>query len=283
LKDKKNHSEKTINCHGKILTIDQPIVMGIINATPDSFYTGSRTNIDNVLTTVEKYIEEGAKIIDLGAYSSRPDGQDITVEEEIDRLLPILKSIRETYPQILISLDTFRSEVYAACKPFRIDFVNDISAGVLDPNLPELAGKNDIPYIAMHMRGTPQTMQSNCQYESLLLDINKYFSERISHLKRCGIKDIILDPGFGFAKNIDQNFELLKNMHQLQTHKCILLACLSIKSMIYKTLESTPSEALNGTTALHMVALEQGAKILRVHDVKEAVETITLFNQLSKF
>lgn len=257
--------------------------MGIINATPDSFYTGSRTNIDTVLSTVEKYIKEGAKIIDIGAYSSRPDGLDITVEEEVGRLLPILKSIRASYPDILISLDTFRSEVYTSCKPFRIDIVNDISAGFLDPKLPELVGKDGAPYIAMHMRGTPQTMQSNCQYDSLLLDINKYFSERISHLKNCGIKDIILDPGFGFAKNLDQNFELLKNMHQLQAHQCILLAGLSRKSMIYKTLESTPSEALNGTTALHMVALEQGAKILRVHDVKEAVETITLFNQLSKF
>ena len=172
MKDKQNHSKKTINCHGKILTIEEPIVMAIVNATPDSFYTSSRANNDTVLSTVEKYIKEGAKIIDLGAYSSRPDGTDITVQEEIDRLLPVLRLIRQNYPSILISLDTFRSEVFEACAGYRIDFVNDISAGKLDPKLPMLVGSMSIPYIAMHMKGSPQTMQDLCQYDSILLEMN---------------------------------------------------------------------------------------------------------------
>lgn len=257
--------------------------MGIVNTTPDSFYSSSRTNSSTVLDTVEKYIKEGAKIIDIGAYSSRPDGQDISPEEEINRLIPILSIIRKNHPNILISLDTFRSEVYNACIDYGIDFVNDISAGLLDPKLPLSVGSKNIPYIAMHMKGTPQNMRNHCDYSNLILEINTYFSERVLYLKKCGITDIILDPGFGFAKNVSQNFEVLKNMNHFLIHECIVLAGISRKSMIYKTLKNEPSEALNGTTALHMTALENGAKILRVHDVKEAMETIALYNELSKF
>ena len=283
MKYKENHSKKTLNCRGKILTIDRPLVMGIINATPDSFYSESRISENMVVSTINQMLTEGADILEVGGYSSRPNGKHISVEEEIKRVVPVVKNIRKHDQNVLISLDTFRSEVLLACLEFGIDFVNDISGGKLDTGLPELAGKHTIPYIAMHMKGTPQTMISECNYANLLLEINSYFSERISSLKACGIHDIIIDPGFGFSKNLDQNFELLAQMSQLQIHRCTVLAGLSRKSMIYKTLDTTAENALNGTTALHMTALQNGAKILRVHDVKEAKETIQLYEKLSKF
>jgi dihydropteroate synthase len=256
--------------------------MGILNLTPDSFFEGSRVpdKENSWLYEAEKKIKEGADFLDLGGYSTRPGAAHISVEDEINRVLPALKAIKKHFPDTLLSIDTFRAEVADAAVAEGADLINDISAGNLDEDMLPLVAKLGVPYIAMHLKGTPQTMQSETDYKELLPEILSYFSAKIEQFKKLGIKDVIIDPGFGFAKTREQNFEVLRNLKSFQQLGLPMLAGLSRKSMIYKTLETSAEEALNGTTALNMFALTQGANILRVHDVKEAKETIQLFEQL---
>ena len=256
--------------------------MGVLNLSPDSFFEGSRVaaNENSWLHEAEKKIREEADFLDLGGYSSRPGAVHLSVAEEIARVLPALRAIKKHFPDTLISIDTFRSEVADAAVAEGADLINDISAGNLDPNMLPLVARLGVPYIAMHLKGTPQTMQSQADYQQLLPEILSYFSAKIEQFRKLGIKDVIIDPGFGFAKTREQNFELLRNLKSFRQLGLPVLAGLSRKSMIYKTLEISAEEALNGTTALNMFALMQGANILRVHDVKEAKETIQLFEQL---
>lgn len=255
--------------------------MGILNITPDSFYDGGKyKNEDQILLQTEKMLKEGATFIDVGAYSSRPGADHISEEEEKARILPIIELLVVKFPEILLSIDTFRSAIAKQCILAGAALVNDISAGNLDTEMVPVVGDLKVPYIMMHMKGTPQTMKTLNLYDNLLKDINLYFSERIATARKHGIDDIIIDPGFGFAKNVAQNFELLKHLEILQFHKLPILAGLSRKSMIYKTLDIDSTAALNGTTSLNTIALIHGASILRVHDVKEAVECVSLINAL---
>ncbi len=255
--------------------------MGILNLTPDSFYDGGKyKNETEILKKVEQMLLEGATFIDLGAYSSRPGADHISTEQEKKRILPIVSLLLDKFPEILLSIDTFRSEIATACIKAGAALINDISAGNMDQNMIPTVGELEVPYIMMHMKGTPQTMKTLDQYDNLILEINTYFSEKVAEAKKHGVNDIIIDPGFGFAKNISQNFEILKNLKLLQFHNLPILAGISRKSMIYKTLHLKPSEALNGTTALNTVAILNGASILRVHDVKEAMECLNLMNHL---
>lgn len=271
-----------INIKGELVSLEKPKVMGILNITPDSFYDGGlHQGEKQLIKHTEKLIADGASIIDVGAYSSRPDAADVSVEEEVNRLISVLKHIRKEFPNTYISIDTFRSEVAKAALDEGADIINDISGGQLDKNMFSVVGAYKAPYIMMHMRGTPKTMQQQTVYDHLITDIRHYFSELLDKAKNEGIEDIILDPGFGFAKTKKQNFELMHALNLFKVFELPILVGISRKSMIYKTLNCTPQEALNGTTALNMYALTQGAKILRVHDVKEASETIELYNQLS--
>ncbi|WP_282089096.1 dihydropteroate synthase [Aquimarina algiphila] len=271
----------TINCRGRLIDLLTPKVMGILNLTPDSFYDGGKyKNETEILKKVEQMLLEGATFIDLGAYSSRPGADHISTEQEKKRILPIVSLLLDKFPEILLSIDTFRSEIATACIKAGAALINDISAGNMDQNMIPTVGELEVPYIMMHMKGTPQTMKTLDQYDNLILEINTYFSEKVAEAKKHGVNDIIIDPGFGFAKNISQNFELLKNLKLLQFHNLPILAGISRKSMIYKTLHLNPSEALNGTTALNTVAILNGASILRVHDVKEAMECLNLMNHL---
>ncbi|WP_370225675.1 dihydropteroate synthase [Mesoflavibacter sp.] len=271
----------TINCKGKLIDLSTPKVMGILNVTPDSFYDGGRYKDENsILNQVETMLNQGATFIDIGAYSSRPNADFVTEDEELQRIVPIVELLVKHFPEIIISVDTFRSEVAKQTIKAGASLINDISAGFLDENMLETVANHSVPYIMMHMRGTPQTMQTLTDYDNLTKDVNFYFSERISKARALGIIDLILDPGFGFAKTTQQNFELLNQLELLNIAGLPLLVGVSRKSMIYKTLDTTAQNALNGTTALHMIALQKGAKILRVHDVKEAKECITLYNQL---
>jgi len=272
----------TLNCKGTLIDLTKPRVMGILNLTPDSFYDGGRYKEEkSILSQTEKMLVEGATFIDVGAYSSRPGAKDIPVKEEINRIVPVVKLLIQKFPEILISTDTFRSEVARQCLQEGAALVNDISAGKLDPHMMETVAVARVPYIMMHMQGTPQTMKEKNTYKDLLEDIRFYFSERIATARKLGIHDLVIDPGFGFAKNISQNFELLGKFSLLKTFGVPVLAGLSRKSMIYKVLGVSPDEALNGTTALNMMALQGGANVLRVHDVKEAMECISLYNQLN--
>lgn len=271
----------TINCKGKLIDLSTPKVMGILNVTPDSFFDGGRYKDEtSIIKQVENMLNEGATFIDVGAYSSRPNAPFVSEDEELQRIVPIIKLLVSHFPDIIISVDTFRSQVAKATIIEGAALINDISAGLLDDNMLPTIADLQVPYIMMHMRGTPQTMQTLTQYDNLLKDINFYFSERIAKARELGIIDLILDPGFGFAKTLEQNFELLSKFELLNIAELPVLAGISRKSMIYKTLDTTAANALNGTTALHMIALQKGAKILRVHDVKEAKECITLYNKL---
>jgi len=252
--------------------------MGVLNTTPDSFYADSRIKDEKLLLKrVEKMLNEGAFIIDIGGISTRPGAQRITEEEELSRVIPAIDLISKTFPEVILSIDTFRSKVARQAVESGAMIVNDISGGTLDNRMHETVAQLQVPYILMHLRGTPETMSTETQYENLVIDVVKELSEQVHSLTRLGVADIIIDPGFGFAKTIEQNFEILKNLEYFNVLGYPLLAGLSRKSMIYKTLETTPEEALNGTTALNMIALINGARILRVHDVKEAVETVNLF------
>lgn len=273
----------TINCKGKLIDLSTPKVMGILNVTPDSFYDGGQYKDEStILQQVETMLNDGATFIDIGGYSSRPGADYVTEAEELNRVIPVVDLILKYYPETLISIDTFRSEVAKKGIEAGAALINDISAGHLDNNMINTIGTLGVPYIMMHMKGNPKTMQQLTDYDDLIKDIISYFGERIAKAHAAKINDIIIDPGFGFAKTLEQNFELLNHLELLQIVDKPLLAGISRKSMIYKTLNTTSENALNGTTALHMVALQKGAKILRVHDVKEAVDCVTLFNQLSK-
>lgn len=271
-----------INCSGRLIDFKTPRVMGIVNVTPDSFYDGGKLKSDrDVLLQVERMITDGATFIDVGGYSSRPDGTHISVDEELNRVIPVIDAITGAFSSINLSVDSFRESVIKTALNHGANLVNDISAGLLDDAVIPLLGKQKVPYIMMHMRGTPQTMKTMTDYHDLVMDVNQYFSERIATARAHGVNDIIIDAGYGFAKTIPQNYELLKNQSQLLTHDVPILSGVSRKSMIYKSLDISAQEALNGTSALHMVCLQQGASILRVHDVKEAMEVIQLHELLN--
>ena len=273
----------TINCKGQLIDLTSPKVMGVLNLTPDSFYDGGVCkNEKNILVKVEKMLDEGATFIDLGAYSSRPNADNISEEEELSRILPIVKLLLKQFPDILLSIDTFRSNIAESCILSGAAVINDISAGNLDKNMLKTIAKLQVPYIMMHMKGNPKTMQQLTNYDDLLKDILFYFSEKIAVARALKINDLIIDAGFGFAKTIEQNFKLLNTLELLHIIDLPILAGLSRKSMIYKTVNTSANEALNGTTALNMIALQKGASILRVHDVKEAIECIKLNTMLNR-
>lgn len=273
----------SINCKGKLIDLATPRVMGILNVTPDSFYDGGKfANESEVLLQVEKMLNEGADFIDVGAYSSRPDAVDISDEEELSRLINTVELILKNYPDALISVDTFRAKVAKAAIEAGAALVNDISGGLLDAEMLPTVAQLQVPYIMMHMKGTPQTMKNLAQYDNLMKEVIYHLSERLSAARALRINDVIIDPGFGFAKDIAQNFELLNKSEQLQMLDVPVLIGISRKSMIYKTLKVSPQEALNGTSILNTIALQKGASILRVHDVKEAVEAVKLLGMLSQ-
>lgn len=270
----------TINCKGKLVSLEQPKVMGILNVTPDSFFDGGSYRSDQtILSQAQKMLSEGATFIDLGGYSSRPGADFVSEQEEIERLLPAIDVILKEFPETLLSIDTFRSTVARACIDNGAAIVNDISAGLLDPEMLRTVAELRVPYIMMHMRGEPKTMQQFTDYEDLVRDINFYFSERIRQARSYGISDIVIDPGFGFSKTLSQNYELLHNLELLKISELPLLVGISRKSMIYKLLETKAEEALNGTSVLNTIALTKGARILRVHDVKEAMECVKIMEQ----
>ena len=273
----------TLNCNGQLIDLDRPKVMGILNLTPDSFYDGGRYQDESAcLARTEEMLNQGAAFIDLGGYSSRPGATDISEEEELNRVIPVIEAIIMRFPDCLVSVDTFRSRVAQLAVEAGASLINDISAGQLDVKMMETAGQAGVPYIMMHMRGTPQTMKNLTDYDDLVIDINKYFSERLLEARKHKIIDTIIDPGFGFSKTLDQNFELMNKLDLIHTTGRPVLVGISRKSMIYKLLKTDPEHALNGSTALHAIALMKGAKILRVHDVKEAMETIAIYNKLAE-
>ena len=269
----------TINCKGQLIDLSTPKVMGILNVTPNSFFDGGKyKNESEIRSQVEKMLNDGATFIDIGAYSSKPNADFVSEAEELNRIVPIVNLILEHFPETLISIDTFRSEVAMACIENGAALINDISAGNLDDKMLETIAKYNVPYIMMHMRGTPQTMQTMTNYENIVKEILFYFSEKIAKARSLGINDLILDPGFGFAKTIEQNYEVLQKFDLFSILELPILAGFSRKSMIYKPLNSNAESALNGTTTLNTIGLIKGAKILRVHDVKEAMECVTLYN-----
>lgn len=271
-----------INCKGKLIDLSHPKVMGVLNLTPDSFYDGGKyKDLKQALAQVELMLAQGATFIDVGAYSSRPGADHISENEELSRLLPILEEIHKNFPSALISVDTFRASVAEKAVKCGACIINDISAGSLDETMWQTIADCQVPYIMMHMKGTPQTMKQHCEYFNLLQEVNFYFSEKIAKAKTFGINDCIIDPGFGFAKNLQQNYQLLAQLEQLQFHEVPILVGLSRKSMIYRLLDISADAALNGTTVLHTLALQKKANILRVHDVKEAVEVVELLAQLN--
>jgi len=272
----------TINCKGALIDLTSPKVMGILNITPDSFYDGGiHSKEHDILIHVEHMLNEGATFIDVGAYSSKPNANYVSEEEELARILPIVASILKRFPDILLSIDTFRAKVAKACVEIGAALINDISAGKLDDAMLPTIAELGVPYIMMHMRGTPQNMQTKTDYNNLTKDILFYFSERLAKARNLGIVDLIVDPGFGFAKTKEQNFELLNDLELFKMLELPILVGVSRKSMIYKTLNNSPKEALNGTSVLNTIALQKGAHILRVHDVKEAVECIKLVESLN--
>lgn len=272
----------TLNCRGRLLDLSHPLVMGILNVTPDSFFDGGRYSENHpALAQVQKMLAEGAAIIDIGGVSTRPGAADVTEQEELRRVVTAIESVAKEFPEAIISVDTWRSSVATAAVNAGASMINDISAGRFDHRLFETVAALDVPYILMHMKGSPQDMQHNPHYESLIDEVLDFFIERLEKLKMHGIKDIVLDPGFGFGKKVEHNFQLLNNLSVFKNALGLpVLAGISRKSMICKVLKVSPENALNGTTALHMAALQQGANILRVHDVREAVEVIRLWEML---
>ncbi|GEP50836.1 dihydropteroate synthase [Flavobacterium noncentrifugens] len=268
----------TINCNGRLIDLETPKVMGILNVTPNSFFDGGKyADESEILNRVEKMLAEGADFIDIGAYSSKPSAEFVSEKEEIERILPVVQLIVKHFPEAIISIDTFRSEVAKICIENGAAIINDISAGNLDDKMIETVANLKVPYIMMHMRGTPKTMQSLINYDDIIKEMLFYFSEKIAIARSFGINDMIVDPGFGFAKTLEQNFEVMQKAQLFQLLDLPILIGISRKSMIYKTLGTSAREALNGTTVLNTIALTKGAKILRVHDVKEAVESVKLF------
>ena len=271
---------KSINCKGKLIDLADPKVMGILNLTPDSFYDGGKYKSEkDILQQTENMISEGATFIDIGAYSSRPGAIHISEEEELSRLLPVLELILQNFPNLLISIDTFRSNVAKIVIETGACMINDISAGNLDDNMFKTIASLQVPYIIMHMKGNPKNMQTNVDYNNLINDIIYYFSKKINELRALNINDVIIDVGFGFSKTIDQNYELLSNLNLFKNLELPILTGVSRKSMLYKFLNITSNEALNATSIANTIALQQGSNILRVHDVKEAIETIKIIEK----
>ena len=272
----------TINCNGKLIDLSSPKIMGILNITPDSFFDGGKyNNTAAILFQVEKMLTEGATFIDVGAYSSRPGAKQISEEVELNRILPIVKLLIKEFPNILISIDTFRSNIAEQCVENGACIINDISAGGLDDNMFSTIAKIQVPYIIMHMQGSPQNMQLNPKYDDIIKDVLFYFSKKLATLHSLGVNDIITDVGFGFGKKIDHNYKLLKNLELFKNLEAPILVGLSRKSMLYKPLNIKPNDALNATTSANTIALLNGANILRVHDVKEAKEAIKIVQQLN--
>ena len=275
--------EKSINLNGRLLSLKSPVVMGILNVTPDSFYAGSRQADEAaVAQRIETILAEGGAIVDIGGYSSRPDAAEVTEEEEWQRIKPALKRMQRDFPEVPVSVDTFRSVIARrAVEEYGTAMINDISGGMLDARMFETIALIHVPYILMHMRGTPQTMQQHTDYDDLMEDIMLYFAQKVRALRQLGVNDVILDPGFGFAKTLEQNYELMRSLSEFSIHfETPLLVGISRKSMIYKLLNATPEDSLNGTTVLNTYALLNGADILRVHDVKAATETIEIVKRL---
>jgi dihydropteroate synthase len=270
-------TNKTLNFQGRLINLDVPRIMGILNVTPDSFYDGGRYVLERqILEQTEKMIKAGATFIDVGGYSSRPGAEDIPLEEELNRVVGAIRTIVRSFPQSLLAVDTFRSEIASAAVHEGAVMVNDISGGDLDPKMPETIARLKVPFITMHMKGTPQTMSQMTGYENMLKEIMEALQSKINRFHHLGIRDLIIDPGFGFAKTVDQNFLLLNRLESLRLLGKPVMVGLSRKSMIWRTLKITPEEALNGTASLHTIALLKGASILRVHDVKEAAEIVAL-------
>ena len=272
----------TINCKGILVDLSSPKVMGILNVTPNSFYDGGKYKSESeILYQVEKMLLDGASFIDVGAYSSKPNADFVSETEEISRIVPVVELILKHFPDSFLSIDTFRSEVAAIALKSGAAIINDISAGMLDKKMLETVGKFNVPYIMMHMRGTPQTMQTMTNYNDIVKEMLFYFSERVAAARKFGINDLIIDPGFGFAKTLEQNYEVFQKLDLFKILDLPLLAGVSRKSMIYKSLDIDIKDSLNGTTVLNTLALTKGAKIIRVHDVKEAVECVTFFNKIN--
>ncbi len=272
----------TLNCKGRLLVLDKPVAMGILNITPDSFYSDSRIEQSVVLQKAQQMISEGAAILDIGGQSTRPGSDRLTADEELKRVIPAIEAIKKEFPSVFLSIDTYHAKVARETVAAGTDMVNDISAGDMDAAMLSTVASLNVPFIAMHMQGTPDTMQQNPTYENITREVVDYFIQKTAACKAAGIVNLILDPGFGFGKTITHNFQLLKSMEALQIFHAPILTGLSRKSTIWKTLQITPEEALNGTTVLNTIALTKGASILRVHDVKEAMETIRLFEAYSK-
>lgn len=271
----------TINCLGKLIDLSSPKVMGILNLTPNSFYDGGKfKNEKSILNQVDKMLSDGATFIDIGAYSSKQNAEFVSEKEEENRLFPVIELILKEFPETLISIDTFRSAIAKKAIENGACIVNDISAGSLDDKMFETIANLQVPYIMMHMKGNPQTMQGLAHYENIVKEMLFYFSEKVASARSFGINDLIIDPGFGFAKKMEHNFEVLNNLELFQMLELPILVGFSRKSMIYKTLETSAEFALNGTTVLNTIALQKGAKILRVHDVREAIECVKLVSQL---
>ena len=271
-----------MNCKGQLIDLSTPKIMGILNITPNSFFDGGKCKNENeLIERVNKMLDEGATFIDVGGYSSKPNAEFVSEEEEISRIIPVVNLLQKHFPDIILSIDTFRAGVAQRCIENGAAIINDISAGKLDDKMLETIAKFQVPYIMMHMKGTPQTMQTLTQYDDIMKEMLFYFSERIATARTFGINDLIVDPGFGFAKTLEQNFEVMQKLELFQMLELPLLIGISRKSMIYKTLDSNAEMALNGTTFLNAIALTKGAKILRVHDVKEAVECVKLFDKIS--
>lgn len=277
--------QTTLNLGGKLFSLENAAVMGIVNVTPDSFYAGSRVGEETKFRNrIKQIISEGGTMVDIGAYSSRPGAADISPAEEMERLRPGLKILRDEFPGLPVSVDTFRSDVAAACvEEYNVAMINDISGGQIDPKMFETVARLNVPYILMHMRGTPETMQQFTKYKDIAVDVLDYFIQKTTRLRELGVKDIVLDPGFGFSKTTLQNYELMARMDEITRILPLpLLVGISRKSMIYKLFDSTPQEALNGTTALNTYSLLHGADILRVHDVREAIECVRIVGLLKK-
>lgn len=272
---------KSINCRGKLIDLDSPKIMGILNLTPDSFYDGGKySKVSEVLHRVETMLSEGADFIDIGAYSSRPGAEHVSLEDERSRLMPSLQAIVKEFEDVLISVDTFRSQIAVESVDIGAAMINDISAGSLDPKMFETIGRLQVPYVVMHMRGTPQTMRENTRYENLVKEVIGYFSEKVLALRKFGVNDIIVDPGYGFSKTLEQNYEMLGRSELLQVLELPVLTGLSRKSMLYKVLGEGPEDALTATTAAQSIALMKGTNILRVHDVKEAVQAARIIEKI---
>ena len=273
-----------INANGKLLDLSTPCVMGILNATPDSFYAGSRMQTEaQIARRVEQMAQEGAGIMDVGAYSSRPGAADVSAKDEMERLRTALGVVRRLQPDAIVSVDTFRADVARMCvEEYGAAIINDISGGELDKDMFATVARLQVPYVLMHMQGTPQDMQQRPHYDSLLEDVFLYFARKVQQLRDLGVKDIILDPGFGFGKTLEHNYELLAHLEDFRIFELPLLAGVSRKSMIYRLLDTTPAEALNGTTVVHSICLLKGADILRVHDVRQAVEAVKIIMKMNE-